>query len=188
MSTKVTTHLLEDGILSADTAGRSKMAAGFVTGAKIAAGMVVQIASSMDAAVATTTTTTADADSPPTTSHGAQFLSQAITPQSATNILRIDVVANVASSFAGSNIMTLGLHQDATANAIAAVQKATGAQHVQTQLVLTHYMVAGTTDETTFKARIGGSAAGTTTFNGSNGARKMGGVMASSITVTEIKA
>ena len=40
----------------------------------------------------------------------------------------------------------------------------------------------------TFKVRAGANAAGTTTFNGTGGARRMGGVAASSITITEIKA
>jgi hypothetical protein len=47
-------------------------------------------------------------------------------------------------------------------------------------------MDAGTTSETTFKVRAGGEEAGTTTFNGVGGARKYGGVLASSITITEI--
>lgn len=42
-------------------------------------------------------------------------------------------------------------------------------------------------EATTFKVRIGGTSAGATTFNGSGGGRKLGGVMASSITITEIK-
>jgi hypothetical protein len=52
----------------------------------------------------------------------------------------------------------------------------------------THYMAAGTTSATTFKVRIGAVTSGTITFNGIGSARKLGGVLASSITITEIKA
>jgi hypothetical protein len=48
-------------------------------------------------------------------------------------------------------------------------------------------MTTGTTLETTFKVRAGNSEAGTTTFNGVSGARLYGGVIVSSITITEIK-
>ena len=47
-------------------------------------------------------------------------------------------------------------------------------------------MTAGTASETTFKVRVGFNASGTTTFNGSGGARRLGGNFASSITITEI--
>jgi Pgp3 C-terminal domain len=168
--------------------GTTQLEDGAATAAKVAAGAVVRVVNAMSGAVATTTTTTADVDAVPTTSHGAEFMTVTITPTSATSKLIIEVVANVASSFAGVNIMTLGLHQDATANAISAVQQGTPGQNVQAQLRLVHYMTSGTTSPTTFRVRIGGSSAGTTTFNGVSGARKMGGVMASSITITEIKA
>lgn len=154
----------------------------------LAAGGIAQVVNTQTGAVSTTTTTTADSDSIPTTSSGAEFMSLAITPKSATNKLKIEVVAVVASSFAGANVMTMGLHQDATANALAAVQQGTPGQNLQATLRMTHYMTAGTTSATTFKVRIGGASAGTTTFNGTSSARKMGGVMASSITITEIVA
>ena len=48
-------------------------------------------------------------------------------------------------------------------------------------------MTAGTTSSTTFKGRAGLSAAGTLSFNGFGGARRFGGVMASSITITEVQ-
>ena len=54
-------------------------------------------------------------------------------------------------------------------------------------VTFTHYMTAGTTSATTFKVRAGADGAGTTTTNGGAGmGRFFGGVMASSITITEI--
>ena len=49
-------------------------------------------------------------------------------------------------------------------------------------------MTAGTVSATTFKIRVGGAAAGTTTTGGhSTSTRVMGGVVAQSITITEIQ-
>jgi hypothetical protein len=47
-------------------------------------------------------------------------------------------------------------------------------------------MTSGTTSATTFKVRAGANAAGTTTFNGTAGARLFGGVMASSMVIREV--
>jgi hypothetical protein len=50
-----------------------------------------------------------------------------------------------------------------------------------------HKITAGTTSEITFKVRSGPSSAATVTFNGYGGNRYLGGVMASSITITEVQ-
>jgi U3 small nucleolar RNA-associated protein 20 len=55
-------------------------------------------------------------------------------------------------------------------------------------ICFSHYMTAGTTSSTTFRVRAGAAGAATTTFNGTAGARKFGGVASSSITITEYKA
>ena len=49
-------------------------------------------------------------------------------------------------------------------------------------------MTAGTISSTTFKLRAGSDGAGTITMNGNGGARKFGGALISSITITEIVA
>jgi hypothetical protein len=48
-------------------------------------------------------------------------------------------------------------------------------------------MTSGTTNATTFKFRAGPIGAGTLYFNSINTGRIMGGVLVSSITITEIK-
>ena len=78
-----------------------------------------------------------------------------------------------------------------TASALAASQQgpADATFPVAFAMTFTHYMNAATTVSTTFKVRAGQTAAGSTTFNGGNqsGTRAFGGVMASSITITELK-
>jgi len=157
-----------------------------VTDPKVADGAVVQVVNVMDGEVATGTTTTPSDNSIPQNTEGTEVMTLAITPKSTTNKLKIEVV--VQASHSGTNgVMVTALHQDSTANALAAVvqQQSLGTAH--NVMSFTHYMAAGTVSETTFKVRLGGTA-GTISFNGQSSARILGGVSASSITITEIKA
>jgi hypothetical protein len=151
----------------------------------VSTGATVQVVNSTDAAVATGTTVLPWDDSIPQSSEGTQFMSLAITPTSSTNKLKIEVVFNYANS-TGAAAVSMALFQDATANALAAVSSQVSSGNLGGQMVLTHYMTSGTTSSTTFKVRAGPNAAQTMTFNGASGARKFGGVSASSITITEI--
>jgi hypothetical protein len=108
----------------------------------------------------------------------------AITPTNASNGLEIEVLANAASSV-GPQVMIMALYQDSTANALAVIAHDMSGANDRVTLSLRHTMAAGTTSETTFKVRIGGTQAGTTTFNGSSGSRLFGGVYASSVVIRE---
>lgn len=149
-------------------------------------GMVIQMVNSTSSGVATGTTVMVDDDTIPQNTEGDEYMSKAITPTNASNLLRIDVVFNGSSS--ADTHLAVALFQDSTASALAAVIATQGGAGYRENLHLTHWMAAGTTSSTTFKVRAGGVNAGTTTFNGNGSARKFGGVMASSITITEIKA
>lgn len=148
-------------------------------------GYVVQKVGNIDGAVASGATIIPFDDSIPQSGEGNQFMTQAITPTSATNILFIEAFLHLSNSVAGE--MIAALFQDATAGSLCAssmyVDTATG----RVTLALSHRMVAGTTSATTFKIRAGGDTAGTTTFNGASAARKLGGVYYSRLTVTETK-
>ena len=147
---------------------------------------VVQVVNTQDGAVATGTTTLPWDDTIPQNTEGDQYMSLSITPTNASNKLKIDVVWNGTHSSATTR-MIVALFQDTTANALAVSMHENSASTHLACVKFTHYMTAGTTSATTFKIRAGSSAAGTTTFNGSGGGRLFGGVMASSITITEIK-
>lgn len=138
-------------------------------------------------AVASGTGTIPLDDTIPQSGEGTQFLTKAITPKSATNILRIDTTLNLY--FNGSAVhMVIALFQDSTADALAAGVGYISTSGADTILNITHHMVAGTASATTFKVRAGAASAGTTVLNGSAGpARWLGGVAASSITITEYK-
>jgi len=148
---------------------------------------IVQVVNTQTGAVATGTTVMPDDDTIPQLSEGVQFMSLSVTPTSATNKLKIDVVLFLShSSTGGEATLTAALFQDSSADALAAMQH-TDPYNRARPISFTHYMTAGTTIATTFKVRAGCDVAGTSTFNGMSGGRRMGGIMASSITITEIR-
>ena len=149
-------------------------------------GSVLQVVNITTGAVATGTATIPQDDTIPQNTEGTEFMTLSITPTSATSRLRIDVVVNGAGS--ATNSWIVALFQDSTANALAAISYNIAANNVAETAAFTYYMTAGTTSSTTFKVRGGLISAGTYTFNGQSSSRLLGGVMASSITITEIAA
>lgn len=151
------------------------------------AGVPVQIVSTNYSAVATGTALIPKDDTIPQISEGTEFMTQAITPKSATNRLLIEVKAFVSHSV-GPNDLMGALFQDSTANALAATaQSYSGATYLK-ELIVRHDMVAGTISATTFRLRAGAAVAGTLTFNGQSAARLFGGITLSNIKITEYKA
>jgi len=147
-------------------------------------GSILQVVNVMDGAVATGTTVLPYDDTIPQNTEGDEYMTLAVTPTSATNKLKIDVVLNTSHSKGGKSMVAL--FQDATAGALAVVIESNTNINLPINFKLTHYMTAGTTSATTFKIRAGGSVVGTTTFNGVASGRLFGGLLASSITITEI--
>ncbi len=148
-------------------------------------GVVVQVKNTQTGAVATGTTVIPVDDTIPQNTEGDEYMTLAITPTSATNTLKIEVRL-FASSANATNWMTGALFQDSTADAIAVGAAFNTTATSFNPVIITHYMVAGTTSATTFKVRAGANGAGTTTFNGQSTARRFGGRLASSITISEI--
>ena len=150
---------------------------------------VQQVVATQIGAVATGTTVIPLDDTIPQITEGDEYMTAAITPMSATSKLLIEVVFNFAIN--NANVVSMALFQDATANALRAVGDAppniSGTTNFPGQMMLRHEMTSGTTSATTFRVRAGtSSGGGTVTFNGASAARLYGGVMASSITITEI--
>jgi len=145
-------------------------------------GRIAQLVNTQDGALATGSTAMPQDDTIPQNTEGDQYMSLAITPAAAANKLKIEVIAQCGTSGAGN--LAAALFQDATAAALAGTVGYCPAAANPTTLVFTHYMAAGTTSATTFKVRIG--SGGTITFNDANAGRLLGGITASSITITEI--
>lgn len=150
-------------------------------------GQIIQTAISVDGAGATGSTTVPNDDTIPQNTEGTQFQSQAITPNSAANLLDISALFQWAASTNGQ--YPLSLFQDSMANALAVsvdTEQDGGGNH--RSIYLEHFMRAGTTSSTTLKTRFGGNNAGTWTFNGTGGSRRYGGVMNSFLKIAEVMA
>lgn len=147
---------------------------------------IVQVVNTLSGAVATGTTVIPNDDSIPQITEGDEYMTLAITPTNASNKLLIEVTIVLCNTYAGEHILTVALFKDTTADALAAVCQISSTSNDPVTFNFTHYMVTGTTSPITFRIRGGGNNAATTTFNGLLGGRYFGGVMASSITITEI--
>lgn len=144
---------------------------------------IIQRVYTQTAAVATGTTLIPADDTIPQSGEGDQYMTLAITPTNASNILRIDI--QVLASHSVLSTTTTALFQDSTANALAATTVTQAGASYVINYNFSYIMVAGTTSATTFKVRCGGASAGTFTFNGQAGARLFGGVANSFISITE---
>jgi hypothetical protein len=158
--------------------------AGFNSGTALPIGSCVQVAQNTISAVATGTTIIPADDTIPQITEGDQYMTQAITPRSATNLLVIEASILMSNNQANSN-NAVALFQDSTANALAGSIGAIASANFMTTLSLRYGMVAGTTSSTTFRVRAGGSLAGTTTVNGQVAGRFYGAMPKSSLIVRE---
>lgn len=164
-------------LLDATTASAQRTVLGFSQA-------VVQIVDSGSTTQTSGTTVLPSDTSIPQNTEGDQYLTATITPKSATNRLLIEVLAHVSHSVTDV-VVTGAIFQDSTANAICAgIQYCNAAKMLP--IVIRHEMAAGTTSATTFNVRIGGGTAGTTYFNRNSTGNLLGGVLRSSIRITEI--
>ena len=185
-----------------DAAGYVKLAVTYVSGATsftdedpvsvqfyragnagAAGGAIAQVVNTQTGAYATATVLIPRDNTIPQNTEGMEVMTLAITPQNASSTLKIEVVVHGAANTANRS-MTAALFQDATADALAVGTFWLPAG--EGQVHFTHKMTAGTTSETTFKVRAGCSTSEAFHFNGNSGGQTMGGVLASSITITEI--
>lgn len=149
------------------------------------AGDVVQERFVSTGAVATGSTPIATADAVPQITDGDQYMSLSITPSSAANVIQVEsngyFAANansltvVAALFqgAGPGASSTGFQYTGVANAVFGI-------HVGPVSLLPN-----STSSVTYSLRAG-AASNTTTFNGTNGVRVLGGTLNSFIKIKEI--
>jgi len=149
-------------------------------------GNVLQVVNFQTGAAATGTTLTPLDDTIPQITEGNQYMTLAITPTNANNILLIEVNGKFDSDTA-DRWLTLALHVGTTADALAATNgKIVNASNGHV-ISLAHRLVAGVTTELTFRIRVGANVASTLTFNGISGTGRLyGGISNSSFTITEM--
>lgn len=128
-------------------------------------------------------------DSVMTSSEGNTFadLNTTITPNSASNILEIEVFIFVSLSSASGVGCAAGLFQDAGASSIAAAEVLASDSYVTLLHIPPYRMVAGTASATTFKVRVGSVGGRNTYINGYSGTRHFGGSLKTRMTIKEIK-
>ena len=148
------------------------------------AGQILQVVNFQTGEYNSGTTVIPLDDTIPQNTEGDEYMTLAITPTSASSKLLIEISALLGSDSAKWIIGAI--FQDTTADALAGGYFYEPNIGAGKELTIRHYMTAGTTSATTFKFRAGVQTSGTLYFNGSTGARYLGGVAASSITITEI--
>jgi len=146
-------------------------------------GETVQVRRNQTGATASGTTTIPSDDTIPQNTEGTEFMTQAITPRSAANMLHVHHSAFYTLTATASVIAAV--FQDTTANALAVRLITIPLADYATAISVDHLMLAGTTSATTFKLRAGGNNASTIRINGGSGARFFGGVAAAVMQVTE---
>lgn len=166
---------------------KSNLLAGAVGNAEVIAGMPVQMVTATSSALATGTTVLPLDDTVPQITEGDEYLTATITPKSATNILVATFTGYVGHSSANHEVIA-AIFRDATANALSVNATFNTTANTADEITTTATAVAGSTSATTFRVRCGSGNAGTTTFNGGNGARRFGTCPKASLVITEYKA
>jgi hypothetical protein len=147
-------------------------------------GGVRQVVSSYTGASASGSTAIPVDNTIPQQTEGTQFLSRAITPQSATSNLLVIVTMNL--SCASVATIVSALFRDAGSNAVGANTTVISAINNLGNVTFTTNVASASTSSTTFKVRSGNAAGSTVYLNGSAvTAQYFGGVYYSSIVIIE---
>jgi hypothetical protein len=178
--------LYMDGATGGDKGADTVNASAYYVNGEGPVGKVLQIVKVQDGEVATGTTTIPHDDTVPQNTEGDEYMTLSITPKSANSRLQISVTVHLAHSAVGVASMRACLFRDSGASAIAVGMLGKDAAATAACMgTFIHDMASPGTSSTTFKVRCGNSNAGTTTFNGVTGGRFYGGLLASSIIITE---
>jgi hypothetical protein len=172
----------QDGADYAIDCGATGKIRGDLSNSTFPNGRVVQVVNTQSGAAVNTTEAIPFDDSIPTKTEGTELYTLKITPKSATNTLLIQAKINIYPD----GVIALFKNDDAAALCVSYEQS--GAAYAGYSTTLNHYVVAGGTDEITFKLRYGHITSGTAYINSQADGRKFGGVLLSSLTITEIQA
>ena len=150
----------------------------------VSVGTVLQQKSTKLGTVATGTTLMVNDNTIPQNTEGDQFITLAFTPQSAASTLRFQALMFVAHTVATANVVA-AIFRDSVADAIAAGNVSCPNANTGYMVAVNYDMTSPGTSAYTYKLRAGGNAAGTLTVNGWSSTQYFGGVLFSSLTITE---
>ena len=166
---------LPDGVITSDDLASS-----------ISLGKVLQVVYGSTATTFSSTTAIPTDNTIPQNTEGIEFLTQAITPVSASSDLIIQVNCPfVGMGQTGNTIVSLFV--DSTADALATASTVIAANGYEEVLTLVHKVASSSTTERTYKARFGpNSSANTSYLNRAAGGRRHGGTLITSICIYEV--
>jgi hypothetical protein len=145
-------------------------------------GKLVQVQHATVTAAASGSTQMPADDTIPQKTEGNEYITLAITPKSAGNVLLI-LCHLVGVAPAGT--ATIALFQDDASDALCANGEYFPAADVFRNLTLIYSMASGTTSSTTFKIRFGVNASGTNRILSDSAGRRYGGVANCTMTIFE---
>ena len=186
MGTLKTTNIQSisgSGTVTLGTSGETlAIGTGVTTGTGF--GKTRQMVTTQTGAMSTGTTIFPEDDTIPQNSEGDQYMTLAITPKSATS--RLLITAQVFGSVNPGTRWGVGLFKDSDANAICFAATFVDDASSMSTCYIDHSEISGSTSARTYKIRAGSiQTSATFTFNGQTGSRKFGGVILSSIHITE---
>lgn len=124
-------------------------------------------------------------DTIPQNTEGGEIISVSFTPTNASNKLRFRFAGQVASN--GATTVSCALFSGSTASAIAASAARIDSNAVPYPISLSHEQTAGGTSAVTYAIRIGPSSAQTIRLNGTDTARRFGGVSRATLIIEEVR-
>ena len=192
MSTTINASTAGSGglVQSSDASGILELQSGGVTkftlnsSGVFSPGHAIQVQSTKLGTVATGTTLMINDNTIPQNTEGDQFISLAFTPLSAASKLRFEALMFVAHTVATANVVA-AIFRDSVADAIAAGNVSCPNANTGYMVAVNYDMTSPGTSAYTYKLRAGGNAAGTLTVNGWGSTQYFGGVLFSSLTITE---
>lgn len=192
MSTTINASTAGSGglVQSSDASGILELQSGGVTKFTLNSsgvfipGHAIQVQSTKLGTVATGTTLMINDNTIPQNTEGDQFISLAFTPLSAASKLRFEALMFVAHTVATANVVA-AIFRDSVADAIAAGNVSCPNANTGYMVAVNYDMTSPGTSAYTYKLRAGGNAAGTLTVNGWGSTQYFGGVLFSSLTITE---
>lgn len=150
-------------------------------------GEIIQTVSTFTGSLATGSTTMPYDNTIPQISEGNEYMTLAITPTAAVNILDVHTQGIWSIATATSNISAALFNTDLDAtNALAAAATVPRSTAETIVLGFNYVVRAPTTSATTFRVRAGGASGNTVSFNGQTGTILFGGVSNSFIRIKEI--
>jgi len=150
-------------------------------------GEVIQSKRTSTGQLASGTTTVPLDDTIPQITEGVEFMTVAISPKGAPNLINATAKGYYAHT-ADNAFVAQSIFRDSIANSLATSSAFMPFNGSSSEALTDVTVLAASTSSTTFRVRTGAQTAGDIQINGSNGSRRYGGVLNSFIEVEEIMA